>query len=221
MRLFLTAIVLTALSAQTPGQLTIRPQISDTRGLADFDLDGNGGWRVAGSVLVLDKAGVPGGPIRRPAAIAVLKSDPVGDFTFTVEMRSTAPVDLAVRDVLLIFGYQSPTRFYYVHLAAKTDAVHNGIFVVDNADRRRLDPQTSTGRLTDQAWHRLRLERRISTGSIAVYFDDDPAPVLSVTDKTILAGRVGVGSFDETGEYRSLELKGAPAKDAIAATFLR
>ncbi len=217
MRLFLTAIVLTALSAQTPGQLTIRPQISDTRGLADFDLDGNGGWRVAGSVLVLDKAGVPGGPIRRPAAIAVLKSDPVGDFTFTVEMRSTAPVDLAVRDVLLIFGYQSPTRFYYVHLAAKTDAVHNGIFVVDNADRRRLDPQTSTGRLTDQAWHRLRLERRVSTGSIAVYFDDDPAPVLSVTDTTILAGRVGVGSFDETGEYRSLELKGAPAKDAIAA----
>ena len=168
MRLFLTAIVLTALSAQTPGQLTIRPQISDTRGLADFDLDGNGGWRVAGSVLMLDKAGVPGGPIRRPAAIAVLKSDPVGDFTFTVEMRSTAPVDLAVRDVLLIFGYQSPTRFYYVHLAAKTDAVHNGIFVVDNADRRRLDPQTSTGRLTDQAWHRLRLERRVSTGSIAV-----------------------------------------------------
>jgi len=226
MRLLLSAMLFTGLAGQAPSQITNRPQLSEARGLADFDLDGNGGWKVTGPVLVLEKAGVPGGAIRRPAAIAVLKSDPVGDFTFTVEMRSTAPVDLEVRDVLLIFGYQSPTRFYYVHLAAKTDAVHNGIFVVDNADRRRLDPQTSTGRLTDQAWHRLRLERRLSTGSIAVYFDDDPAPVLSVTDMTILAGRVGVGSFDETGEYRSFELKGAAAKDAIAAlrsaaTFLR
>ena len=40
-----------------------------------------------------------------------------------------------------------------------------------------------------------------------------PAPVLWVTDKTIVSGRVGVGSFDETGEYRSLELKGAAAKE--------
>ncbi len=32
------------------------------------------------------------------------------------------------RDVLLIVGYQSTARFYYVHLSAARDAVHNGIF---------------------------------------------------------------------------------------------
>ena len=199
-----------ALAVAAAPQSVVAPAISDARGLADFDLDGSGGWKVQGPVLILEKAGVPGGPIRRPAALAILKSAPFGDLTFTLEARSTAPVDLAVRDVLLIFGYQSPSRFYYVHLAAKTDAVHNGIFVVHDADRRRLDEPTSTARLTDQAWHRLRLERRVATGSIAVYFDDSRTPMLSATDRTIVSGRVGVGSFDETGEYRSLRVQGMP-----------
>lgn len=215
MRLLLTFLLAAGLIGQTPPpQTAIRPQISDARGLADWDLDGNGGWRVQGPVLILEKAGIPGGPIRRPAALAILKSAPFADVTLTVEVRSTAPVDLAVRDVQLIFGYQSPTQFYYVHLSAKTDAVHNGIFVVSNADRRRLDEPTSTARLTDLAWHRLRLERRVATGSIAVFFDDNPTPVLSATDRTLLSGRVGVGSFDETGEFRSFEVKGTTVKGA-------
>jgi hypothetical protein len=32
--------------------------------------------------------------------------------------------------------------------------------------------------------------------------------MLSATDKTLTWGRVGVGSFDETGEFRNLELTG-------------
>jgi hypothetical protein len=119
--------------------VTIRPAISEARGLVDFDLDGNGGWKVAGDSLVLEKAGVPGGPIRRPAAIAILKSQPLSDLTLDLELKSTAPVDLEVRDVLLIAGYRAPTEFYYVHISRKTDPVHNGIFLVNNADRKRLD----------------------------------------------------------------------------------
>ena len=158
--------------------------------------------------LALEKAGVPEGPIRRPAAMAIARSDPFTDFTFDVDVRSTAPVDLAVRDVLLIFGYQSPTRFYYVHLAAKTDAVHNGIFVVNQVDRKRLDEPTSTARLTDQAWHHLKLERSTTSGSIRVFFDNAATPMLSVSDKTITSGRIGVGSFDETGEFRNFVVTG-------------
>lgn len=188
--------------------VTVAPQISEARGLADWDLDGNGGWAVRGDVLVLEKAGVPQGKIRRPAALAILKSDPVTDLTFRAEVKSTAPTDLAVRDVQIVFGYQSPSRFYYVHLSAKTDAVHNGIFLVDNADRRRLDTLDSKAPLTDQAWHRVRLERTVETGRIAVYFDEQPEPVLSIVDKTLTWGRVGIGSFDETGEFRNVRLTG-------------
>jgi hypothetical protein len=198
------------LLAETPAaqSVLVKPEISDARGLKDWELDGTGGWSVRGAILSLDKAGVPGGPIRRPAAIAILRGEPVSDFTLQVDARSTAPVDLAVRDVLLIFGYQSPTQFYYVHLAAKTDDVHNGIFVVNNADRKRLDDKTGTAKLTDQAWHRLRLERLVSTGTIRVFFDDDKTPIIQATDRTLVSGRVGVGSFDETGEFRAFELRG-------------
>jgi hypothetical protein len=189
--------------------VTIKPEISERRGLADFDLDGNGGWVVRGETIVLEKAGVPEGKIRRPAALAILKSAPLTDFTYSIELRSTAPVDLAVRDVQLVIDYQSPSRFYYIHLAAKTDAVHNGIFLVDNADRKRIDQPTSRARIVDQNWHRVRLERNAATGSIAVFIDGDTAPSLSVIDKTLTSGRVGFGSFDETGEFRAIHVAGA------------
>jgi hypothetical protein len=197
-----------ALVQGASAEVTIRPEISESRGFADWDLDGNGGWTLRGPVLALEKAGVPAGKIRRPAALAILKSEPLTDLSFRVELRSTAPVDLAVRDVQLIVGYQSPARFYYVHLSAKTDAVHNGIFIVDNADRRRIDEPNPKAYLTDQAWHRLRLERNVATGRIAVFFDDHAEPILSATDTTLTWGRVGVGSFDETGEFRNVEVAG-------------
>jgi hypothetical protein len=205
-----TAIALVIISALAQGAapIVIRAGISETRGLTDFDLDGNGSWRAVGQTLVLEKAGVPGGPFRRPAALAILKSQPLTDLTFRAELRSTAPVDLAVRDVQLIVGYQSPSQFYYIHLSARTDAVHNGIFLVNNADRKRIDAPTSKPHLLDQAWHRVRLERNVATGSIAVFFDDIPAPILTASDKTLTWGRVGVGSFDEIGEFRNIEVTG-------------
>jgi hypothetical protein len=213
MRLVMPIVLAAGFLAQRAmPKVTLKPEISEARGFADWDLDGNGTWAVRGPVLVLEKEGTPGGKIRRPAALAILKSEPLTDVTFRLELRSTAPVDLAVRDVQLIVGYQSPTQFYYVHLSAKTDAVHNGIFIVNNADRRRIDEPTSKARLTDQAWHRARLERNASTGTIAVFFDDEATPILSATDKTLGWGRVGLGSFDETGEFRNVEVTGTRLK---------
>ena len=201
-------VVLALALAQGSAPMVVKADITEARGLVDFDLDGNGSWKALGQILVLEKAGTPGGQFRRPAALAILKSPPLTDLTFRAELRSTAPVDLAVRDVQLIVGYQSPSRFYYVHLSAKTDAVHNGIFLVNDADRKRIDEPTSKPQLLDQAWHRVRLERDVVTGSIAVFFDDNPRPILSATDKTLTWGRVGVGSFDETGEFRNIEVTG-------------
>ena len=209
-------IVTTAMAAAAllipqpaPAEVRVAPAISEARGLSGWELDGSGTWTVRGDVLVLERPGTPGGPIRRPAALAILESPPVTSFTFEVDVRSTAPVDLPVRDVQIVFGYQSPTAFYYIHLSAKTDAVHNGIFLVHHADRRRLDEPASTPRLTDQAWHRVRVERDAASGRIAVFFDGGAAPVLSAVDRTLQWGRVGVGSFDETAEFRNVVLRGA------------
>jgi hypothetical protein len=189
---------------------TIRADLSSAERLADWTLDGSGTWEVGGGMLRLTKAGVPGGPIRRPAALAVLKSPAFTRVTIDAEMRSTAPVDLAVRDVELIFGYESPSRFYYVHLAGITNAVHNGIFVVADADRRRLDAPDSVPQMKDQAWHRVKLERDPATGRIEVFVDGAATPALKATDKTLTAGgRVGFASFDETGEFRNVVVTGS------------
>ena len=59
----------------------------------EWEFDGNGGWTMRGDVLVLEKAGVPGGRIRRPGALAVRRGPPVGDVEFRVDVRSTAPAD--------------------------------------------------------------------------------------------------------------------------------
>jgi hypothetical protein len=187
---------------------TIRPTLDSAERLRDWTLDGSGQWSIADGALVLSTAGTPGGAIRRPAALAILKSEPFTRVTLELDVRSTAPVDLAVRDVNLIVGYESPTRFYYVHLSGRTDAVHNGIFVVADADRRRIDPGTTPPQLKDLAWHRVKVERDPSSGRIDVFVDDFSRPALRAVDTTIRTGRVGVGSFDETGEFRNIVVTG-------------
>jgi hypothetical protein len=193
--------------AQAP--VTVRADLGSPQRIVDWTLDGSGTWEVADNSLRLTKPGVPGGPIRRPAALAVLTSPSFTTFTLEAEIKSTAPIDLPVRDVELIFGYESPTRFYYVHLAGVSDAVHNGIFVVADADRRRLDEPNSVPQMTDQAWRRVRLERDPATGRIEVFLDGSKTPSLQATDTTIASGRVGFASFDETGEFRNIVITGS------------
>jgi hypothetical protein len=183
-----------------------RPAFSNASALSEWTLEGTGTWQIEDGLLRLVKAGtpLPAGSLRRPAAIAVLKTPPLERVTVEAELRCLAPVDLTVRDMELIFGYESPTRFYYVHLSGVTNDVHNGVFLVDNADRRRIDSGKTPPQLTDQGWHHFRLDRDGATGRIQVFTDRSTTPAFDLTDRTIRAGRVGVGSFDDTGEVRGV-----------------
>jgi hypothetical protein len=199
--------------APPPPRVDVTADLSSAQRLADeWTLDGNGVWAIADGLLVLEKAGVPGGPIRRPGALAVLKTTPLGDATLDVDMRSHAPEDVTRRDLLLVAGWQSPTRFYYVHLSAVRDNVHNGIFLVDGADRKRIDDQSQRAMLTDRAWHRARLVRAPATGRIEVFVDGESSPIMTATDTAIPSGRMGVGSFDDTGAFRRIRVQGTAAQ---------
>lgn len=213
MRLFFLALAaIVASSIATNAQqksFSSTPDLGASDALSRFTLDGSGTWEIKDKMLVLTKAGTPGGPIRRPAALAVLKSEPLTMATVQVEMRSTAPEDVKNRDLEIIFGYESPSRFYYVHLAGITDPNHNGIFLVDNKDRRRIDDGTTPPLLKDREWHRVRLERDGASGRIDIFVDGSQQPVLRATDITIPSGRVGLGSFDDTGEFRALSVSGS------------
>lgn len=208
-RLLLTiafVLALVGLRVHAQGRVSFRPQLAGPDALAKWVLDGSGSWIAIDGKLVLEKAGKPAGAIRRPAALAIFKTDPLERVTLKAEVRSTAPQDVIRRDVNLVFGYESPSRFYYVHLSGVTDAVHHGIFLVADADRRRIDDGKGQPQLKDQNWHRVRLERDGATGRIEIYVDGSKAPVLVASDTTIRAGRVGLGSFDDTGEFRKIEI---------------
>ncbi len=202
-------LTLTPKNAHSRQEISIRPDLSRSKNIEQWDLDGTGSWRIDTGKLILSKAGIPSGPIRRPAALAILKTKPLQRASIEAEILSTASPDVARRDLDVIVGYESPTRFYYIHLAAISDNVHNGVFLVNNMDRARIDSGMGKPQLTDFSWHRVRVERDGRSGRIAVFMDGSRTPALQATDTTIARGRVGVGSFDDTGEFRKIMVKGS------------
>src|SRR5207249_4720505 len=116
--------------------------------------------------------------------------------------------DVPHRDMCLFFGYQSPSRFYYVHIAKKADDHANQIFIVNDAPRTKISRTTTEGTKWTDGWHRVKLVRRAADGAIEVYFDDMSKPAMTASDKTFPGGRVGVGSFDDTGNWDDVRLRG-------------
>jgi len=210
------AALLLALGAGLAGQpatapISVRADLSSAGRLDAWTLDGSGGWTIRDGLLLLEKAGVPAGPIRRPGALAILKTPALGDSSIEVELRSDAPEDVIHRDLLLVAGWQSPTRHYYAHLSAVRDNVHNGIFIVDGADRKRIDDESQRPALKDKGWHKVRLVRTAATGRLEVFVDGETTPIMTATDRTIPSGRMGVGSFDDPAAFRSIRVHGVVA----------
>lgn len=189
----------------------VRVDLPGASALEQFDLQEPGAWAVEDGALVLKVAGKPEGPIRKPSRWAIFKSEPWADVTLRVRVRADAPVERMGRDVLLFFGYQSPTRFYYVHLSNETTGTHNGIFLVKDADRKRIDEPTGVPKLIDTAWHDVTLVRNAEKGTIEVYFDREKTPFLTAKDKQLKEGRVGVGSFDDPAAFGDLVIEGQRA----------
>jgi hypothetical protein len=146
-------------------------------------------------------------PHRSPLNFSLLKDIHVGDFILEARVKSTAR-DYPHRDMCLFFGYQDPAHFYYVHLAKKTDDHANQVFIVDGEPRKKISTKTSAGTDWDDKWHTVKIVRMVADGKIEVYFDDLNTPVMTATDKHFTWGRVGLGSFDDTGDWSDVKLWG-------------
>jgi hypothetical protein len=170
-----------------------------------------GAWQVAetpqGRVYRQFKASNYKPPHRSPHNISLLRDVYLGDFVLEARLKSTAR-DYGHRDMCLFFGWRDPAHFYYVHLGKQADDHANQIFIVNGADRKKISTLTSSGTNWTDDWHRVKLVRRASEGTIEVYFDDMEKPVMKADDKTFVTGRVGVGSFDDTGEWDDVRIEG-------------
>lgn len=192
--------------------------VGDVTGAGDWRPVSPSRWRFPGNEVVLSKAGaVRPGP-KRPNEYAVVTKGPAfGNVTVDAQVRLDTPVSQKDRDVVIVFGHQSDTRFYYAHLSSDNKIYpHNGIFLVDNADRVRIDDQWngSVGAppaVTDMKWHRVRVTHCADTGAIAVYVDGSSQPLMTATNTVLKSGRVGFGSFDNVGRVADLRITGKAA----------
>jgi hypothetical protein len=149
-------------------------------------------------------------PYRSPFHFALLKDITVGDFVLEGRCRSTVK-DYNHRDMCIVFGYQDPAHFYYVHFGKRADDHANQIFIVNSAPRIKISTKSTEGTNWTDDWHRVKVVRRVGDGSIEVYYDDMKTPVMTATDKNFAWGRIGLGTFDDTGDWDDVKLYGVKA----------
>lgn len=160
-------------------------------------------------------------PHRSPTSIALIEGIEVADFDLDVDLLQTGR-NYGHRDLCLFFGLQSSSRFYYTHLATKPDPNAHNVFVVHDAPRKNLtEPPTAGIDWGRDVWHHVRIERRVADGTIKVFWDRAAEPVLVAKDHTFDWGRVGFGSFDDSGLVRNIVLRAPRHRFAQGDPFRR
>lgn len=167
-------------------------------------------WRIeeepdGGKVLALFRESNYQPEVRSPFNINLIKGIEIGSFILELKLKSTTE-DYNHRDLCLFFGYQDPSHFYYVHLGKTADPHANSIFIVDGEPRVSIATTRSDGTDWDEKWHRVRLVRDLKKGTIEVYFDDMNQSIMTAKHDRFASGRIGVGSFDDTGQFDDIRL---------------
>jgi hypothetical protein len=169
-------------------------------------------WRIdagrEGRVLSLFSKSDYDPAVRSPLNINLMRDVTVGSFELELKMLSTTK-DYGHRDLCLFFGHQDGSHFYYVHIANRSDPHSNSIFLVNGKDRVSIAKTRTGGTGWDGEWHTVRLVRDVDAGSIEVFFDNMRKPIMTAVDHTFKSGGVGVGSFDDTGQFDDIRLRGA------------
>ena len=145
----------------------------------------------------------PPGVPRRPLQFALLRGPKVGSFELRTRLRREG------RSMIVVYNYVDTLHFNYVHLSVDRGAeqpVHNGIFIVDGGPRSRLAGTNAEPALPDQDWHTVRIVRDAKSELTEVFMDDSKRPLFSATAPQFNCGRLGIGSFDETGDFDDEQL---------------
>jgi hypothetical protein len=151
------------------------------------------------------------GKVRAPTSWSVIAGYDVTSFVFTGRMKCAADPSNTYRDLCVFFHFQDPEHLGYVHFSARSDDAHNIIGLVNGADRIKINfepPGKSTFRLTDTNWHQFKVTCDAESGRIEAFIDDLETPILTAVDRTLDHGLVGIGSFDDTGSFDDIQLRG-------------
>jgi hypothetical protein len=165
-------------------------------------------WKVATEdgapvLRLVEHRGPLPGP-RRPIQFALTDVPEYSRVTFEADVKPLGA------SLLIVFGYRDADHFDYAHLSVDTGAkqpVHNGIFHVYGGERVRISSErgpaafSATGR-----WYHVKLTHDASLGSVDVTVDGQALPALHAVDLSLGSGKIGPGSFDETGEFKNVTI---------------
>ncbi len=206
-------------------QLLYEQSFDGAAALNDFVMTDPKAWGYArddkGGSLELAQQSQYNPAVRSPVNIALIADKTFGDFILETDLIQTGK-EYGHRDMCLFFGFQNPTNFYYAHIATAADDHAHNIFVVTNAPRSKIAKETTKGvNWGLNVWHKVRLERKRSDGTIKVYFDDMSKPIMIAEDKHFGAGHIGFGSFDDTGKVDNVRIWGPSLETTKTLYFVR
>jgi hypothetical protein len=174
-----------------------------------------GDWQIAGSgseaVLRLKNGKEPPatGP-RRPMQFAVAQTSPFS------KVKIEADVKPLGRSLMIVFAYRDEAHFNYAHLSVDTAAKqshHNGIFHVYGGERVRISPDSGPAAFAaTQRWYHVVLTHDGGTGEVNVRVEGKLIPALHAVDLSLASGQIGLGSFDETAEFKNVHISGLSAR---------
>jgi hypothetical protein len=145
---------------------------------------------------------------RRPAQFAIAQTP---DFSKVMVEADVKPLG---RSVMIVFAYHDSAHFNYAHLSTDPGtkvAVHNGIFHVYGGERVRISSVDGPPAFpANNRWYHVVLTHDGKSGTVHVNVDGKPVPALHGVDLSLTDGKIGIGSFDETGEFKNVKITGMP-----------
>jgi hypothetical protein len=165
-------------------------------------------WSIENAVLkLLVAADPPPGVPRRPQKFALAETAPFRRVTVEAEVRRNGA------SLIIVYAWQDESHYNYAHLSADTAVkqnVHNGMFHVFGGERVRISPLDGPASLPAREWTPVKLVFDGDTGRCYVEVSGNRNPSLEAVDLSLRFGRVGLGSFNETGDFRNVRITGEP-----------
>lgn len=157
--------------------------------------------------------------VRSPIVIGLISDRMFGDFILEADLLQTGK-EYGHRDMCLFYNFQDPSHFYYTHIASAADPHAHNIFIVNDKPRTAIATKTTKGiDWGKNAWHKVRLERKLADGTIKVFYDDMNTPIMTAMDKTFGMGYIGFGTFDDSGKIDNIKIYAPQSKEKRSNFF--
>jgi hypothetical protein len=146
-----------------------------------------GQWKLGDGILEQEDPEGPIGPLAGVAS-AILKDPAFTDFKMTAEFNIRSEGD-GERSAMLIFRATGTLSYYGLYMDSLGPKSGNAILARSTFRNRWIEIARRPCALGPDSWHRAEVECRGAKITVTI----DKTPVMSVEDKALASGRVGLG----------------------------